>query len=397
MKKTTLFLFIFILNVFQLPAQATWTQKADHLGAARYDFAGFAAGGNGYIGGGRYAGPFNSISEWQQFNPSTNTWSIMTPMPYPYTALSAFEVGGFGYVMNGVNDAFYDYDTYKYNHLGNNWSTLASMTYPRLYSASTANGAKGYVIGGYGFSAEALRDLWEYNPVLDLWTEKDTLPLIAARYNATAFSITGNIYVFGGWGDIGYLNDLWKYDTTSGHWAQASPLPSAGRAQSLSFVLNDEAYVVGGTSNGGNLKEVWKYNAVNDAWQQQTDFPGTNAPLLGAAFVLNGKGYIVSANGTSECWEFDPGTVNVDAVGKNEFNLSLYPNPLQTSSSLDFSGNFQAPLQVEIYNSCCEKLSSLQSNGKRLVIDRSEYKNGIYFLRVRDHASIVKTIKFVVQ
>ncbi|MFN8395921.1 MAG: kelch repeat-containing protein [Bacteroidia bacterium] len=235
-----------LLQIGAVQGQPIWTQKADHLGAARYDFAGFSANGKGYIGGGRYAGPFNAISEWQEFNPLMNSWSMVAAMPLPYTGLNAFEVGGYGYVCNGVNDITYNYDTQRYNHLGNNWGTFAAMNYPRLHAASASNGAKGYIIGGYGFMAEPLRDLWEYDPILDSWTERDTLPFAAARYNATAFSIDGNVFLFGGWNDVDYLSDLWKYDTTTMHWTQVSSMPATGRELSLAMVLNGEAYIVGG-------------------------------------------------------------------------------------------------------------------------------------------------------
>ena len=139
------------LNIFMIQAQVVWTQKSNHLGAARLAYAGFSINGKGYFGGGAYGGSFNAISEWQEFNPLLNSWNIITPMIYPFKGLTAFEIGGFGYVANGVNTAFYNYDTFKYNQAGNNWSTLSSLVYPRLYSTSTANGSKGFIIGGYAF------------------------------------------------------------------------------------------------------------------------------------------------------------------------------------------------------------------------------------------------------
>ena len=383
MKNVYLFVTIFFIVCYvEVLAQLTWTQKANHLNAARYDFAGFSINNKGYIGGGRFAGPFNSLSEWQEFNPITNTWTLVTPMPYPYTGLSAFEVGGYGYVTNGVNSAFYDYDTYRYNHLGNNWATLSAMTYPRLYSACTSNGVKGYVICGYGFSAEPLSDLWEYDPVLDTWTEKDTLPSTAARYYATAFSISGNIYLFGGVNDTACLNDLWKYTPATDQWTQMTSLPSAGREQCLSVVLNNEAYIIGGIPwSGPDLKEVWKYNASTDSWLQLANFPGVNAPFGGTAFTINGKGYIVPGNGTTECWELDPGSITSENENNLRSDFLLFPNPV--SNKLHVIG-ISANAEIQIYNWAGEKIPTSSFRRGKNEIDVKDFPAGIYSVRILD-------------
>ncbi|MCX6276427.1 MAG: T9SS type A sorting domain-containing protein, partial [Bacteroidetes bacterium] len=384
-KLLVLSIFITALN-FPVLSQPVWTQKSNYSGVARFDFAGFSLNGKGYIGGGRYGGPFNSISEWQEYNPVSDSWNIITPMTYPFTALSAFEIAGTGYVMNGVNDAFYNYDTFRYNQAGNNWSTGAQNNYPRLYASGVSNGVKGYIIGGYGFSAESLNDLWEYNPVLDAWTEKDTLPLSAARYYASAFSILGNVYVFGGTNDFGNLNDLWKYDTATTHWTQMSSMPSVERMQSLSFVINNEAYVVGGSLNGTNSKEVWKYDAITDTWTALPDFPGLNAPFGGVAFTINGKGYIVTGNGTSECWEFDPGINNTTENPAESITVSLSPNPVVGISVLQFKERNTAGYTIEITNSLGVIVKTLRTNLTEVFIDRKELTTGIYFARIHDQS-----------
>jgi N-acetylneuraminic acid mutarotase len=394
---TTIITALFILLVFNVKSQPVWTQKADYLDTARYDFAGFSANSKGYIGGGRYSGPFNSLSQWQQYDPLTNTWSIAAAMPHPYTGLSAFNAGGYGYVVDGLNISSYDYDTYKYNHTGNNWSTLAAMTYPRLYAASAASGNFGYIIGGYGYSHEPLRDLWEYNSVTDTWTEKDTLPLTAARYYATAFSISGNIYIFGGTDGTNFFNNLWKYNPSGNTWTLMAPMPAAGRQQCMSFVMHNEAYIVGGTPNGPNLKEVWKYTPSTDSWSQLIDFPGANAPYGGVAFVISGKAYIACGNGTKECWEYDPGPDNVCELNTFKESLSVYPNPVVNTSVIELPESYKYPLMVDIYNSFGEMIKSISSNTNLININQSDFSKGIYFVKIKDKNSNLQATKFIVQ
>jgi hypothetical protein len=72
MKKITCFIVFSLLLHAAGICQPTWTQKADHSGAPRYDFAGFSLNGKGYIGGGRYGGAFNALSEWQVYDPASD-------------------------------------------------------------------------------------------------------------------------------------------------------------------------------------------------------------------------------------------------------------------------------------------------------------------------------------
>jgi N-acetylneuraminic acid mutarotase len=230
-----------------------------------------------------------------------------------------------------------------------------------------------------------------------VWTEKDTLPLLAARYNATAFSVNGNIYVFGGWDDMNYLNDLWKYDTSTNHWTPMDTMPAAGREQSLSFVLNGEAYIVGGASAAGTLKEVWKYNVTNNTWLQLADFPGTNAPVGGAAFTISGKGYIVPANGTVECWEFDLVTGDIQAESKVSPMINVNPNPVVNISALDIPPEFISPYQIDIYSSYGKKIKSINTYNNKISLMNNDFSKGIYFLRVRDRMSRSGVINFIIQ
>ncbi len=384
MKKTILLSAVICVYCFGIVSAQTWTQKSNHLGAARYDYAGFSINGKGYIGGGRYAGPFNSLSEWQEYTQATDTWTVVTPLSSPFTGLSAFSINGYGYVANGVNDITYNYDTYKYNQAGNNWATLSSMPYPRLYAASTATATKGYSIGGYGFSAEALADLWEYNPVLDLWTEKDTLPLAAARYNATAFSIDGAVYVFGGTDGNSVLNDLWRYDTLTNHWTAMAPMPATGREYSISFVINNEAYIIGGSTSSS---EVWKYSPSNNSWLQLPNFPRVHAPVGGVAFTINGKGYIVPANGTSECWEFTPVTASITDNISNNDGVSLFPNPFSDFINLKVSTS-PKDIPFSIYDISGRLVYTGKLENETSLINTSNLSKGIYVLKVGEQGLI---------
>ncbi|HEY3388878.1 MAG TPA: kelch repeat-containing protein [Prolixibacteraceae bacterium] len=287
-------------------SQGVWMQKADYMGGARYDFVGYALNNKGFIGTGRHSGYFSYLADWQEFDPVLNTWVTKPSLPMPIMGGTGFAAANKGYIACGANDRSYIYDTYEFDTLTNVWNTKALLNMPRQRATGVGAGALGYIIGGYNVMGGAMNDCWEYNQPLDTWSQRASLPLSASRYYAAGFSVNGKVYIFGGTAGINYLSDLWEFDTANNTWTQKSSLPGAGRTQSMAFVINNEAYVIGGVNFSGYLHECWKYNPVSDSWIQLPDFPGTRGVAGGAGFTINGLGYIVSGNGTSECWEYNP-------------------------------------------------------------------------------------------
>ncbi len=295
-----------IVSKSLLLPQGVWTQKANYIGGNRYDFIGYALDNKGYIGTGSHRGYFSILGDWMTFDPVLNTWEMKASLPIVIRGGTGFTAGNKGYAVCGANDRTYIYDTYEYDTLANNWSAKAFIYIPRQRATGVSAGDLGYVIGGYSGSGGPLNDCWEYNQPLNTWSQRESLPLSASRYYSSGFSINGKVYVFGGTAGINHLNDLWEFDTVSNTWTQKAFLPSMGRKQAIAFVINNEAYVVGGYNYSGYLKECWKYNAASDLWTSMPDFPGTTGPAGGVGFTINGLGYIVCGNGTSECWEYNP-------------------------------------------------------------------------------------------
>jgi N-acetylneuraminic acid mutarotase len=337
------FLFLLMIASF-IQAQGTWTQKTSMLGTPRYDFTGCAIGSKGYAGTGTHGGLYSFLSDWQEFDPVANTWTQVAPLPYPFKGCTGFEASGYGYVTGGVNDAFFNYDTYEYNALGNNWSTVTPFPNVRLIATGISAIAYGFIVGGYDVTALPMNDAWMYSQPANTWTQMADLPLSAARYYATGFFWDNLVYVFGGNNGMNSLNDLWALDPVGNTWAQKTSLPGTGRSECMSFMIGDKAYIVGGLPDGGGpaMKEVWEYTPATDSWLQLPDFPGANAPAGGVGFTINGMGYIVCGYTSTECWEFDP---PITATGEPlPATFTIYPNPVSDIASIQMSNPFSGTL-----------------------------------------------------
>lgn len=385
-------------------AQGVWTQKADYLNGTRFDFVGYASNNKGYIGAGRHSWYNSYLADWMEFDPVLNTWVQKAPLPMPTSGATAFNAANKGYVTTGANDRTYIYDIYESDSLANNWYSKAFAYIPRQRATGVGVGNMGYVIGGYNVMGGSMNDCWEYNQPLDTWTEKASLPLLASRYYATGFSLNGKVYVFGGTAGISILNDLWEFDPTNNIWTEKASLPGMGRRQAISFVINNEAYVIGGYNYFGYLKECWKYNANSDQWTKLDDFPGLRGPAGGVGFTINGLGYIVCGNGTSECWEFDPQILksasllssNGAATDKMKSSvLNVFPNPATTKVYVNIPEGIVGK-SVTIYTISGEIVQQdIQMLNPGDAIDISKFQPGVYFVTVQTSEGTKLNAKFV--
>jgi N-acetylneuraminic acid mutarotase len=118
--------------------------------------------------------------------------------------------------------------------------------------AWTDSSGKLWLFGGYGSSstitADYLNDLWSFNPATDEWTwvagsntdpGNGAAPVYGVRgvsaaantpgarsYASSWVDGSGDLWLFGGFGNAvgfqGNLNDLWKFDVSSGQWTWMS-------------------------------------------------------------------------------------------------------------------------------------------------------------------------------
>lgn len=164
-----------------------------------------------------------------------------------------------------------------------------------------------WMYGGYGHGSTVagnLNDMWKYNPSTNAWTWMSGDPIIdqkasygilgneaasnkpGSRYVGNSWKEpNGNLWMFGGFGyddtNAGYLNDLWKYNTTTNRWTWVKGDASidqtavygtmgmpdednkaGGRTASVSWSDGQgNAWFFGGTgydgSASGNLNDLW--------------------------------------------------------------------------------------------------------------------------------------------
>lgn len=232
----------------------------------------------------------------------------------------AFGMNGKGYFGLGTNAygrSLSYKDLWEYDPVDNTWTQ--KQDFPgdsKRYAVSFEIDGKIYVGTGQGLDYK--KDFWKYDPVADEWTALADFPG-EARLLATAFVIDGKGYVGMGEAETGVTGNFWKYDPTTDTWQSIPRFPGKSRAAAMSFVINGEGYVGLGYSNEELFRDIWKYNPNTNTWIQQEDFLG-EARSYSRGFALNNKGYVAFGytreESKTDIWEYDVTVDNWIKVSK---------------------------------------------------------------------------------
>lgn len=181
-----------------------------------------------------------------------------------------------------------------------------------------------YVFGGRDATHKELNELYSFDTCTNKWTllsNGETGP--AARSYHSMASDQRRIYVFGGCGDAGRLNDLWAYGVLDGKWMKfqlpgenCKPRGGPGLAVSLGKI-----WVVYGFS-GVELDDVHYYDPINEKWiQVETKGQKPTARSVFSSFGI-GK-YIIIYGG-----EIDPS--DLGHLGAGKFAAEVYALDTET-------------------------------------------------------------------
>ena len=228
-----------------------WTQAApvaiDHYGGFMDSDGTFA-----YEGGGYSFSAGGTINQFGKFNPATNTWTPLAPVPdltnaeasgvYAPNVNKLFVFGGddptTGTVVNTTR--IYDIAT-------NTWSTGTPMPDVRAFMGSGYFNGKIYLVGGYttGNVDPSFGQVWEYDPVANTFnTSRMSMP---ATLGGPGFGIiNGHIYIAGGRNLANTnLNTLYDYDIAANTWTTRANMPSGVNVPG-SAVIAGKLWVFGG-------------------------------------------------------------------------------------------------------------------------------------------------------
>jgi hypothetical protein len=191
-----------------------------------------------------------------------------------------------------------------------------------------------YFVIGLGSDGEKyLNDFWFFDFNTIKWDKYDG-PLNSREQAAFIFDESnGFLYIHGGYGDNGTLNDLWKFNLVDKTWVRLTDGPQLKGHRG--FIYNNELYFICGEENGIFLDTIYKYNITNDVWELY-DRIGLYRTEISIG-IINDKVYIYGGRDDSgylsEIWEYDIITKTKvqktsDVVGKANSSYLVKDNKL---------------------------------------------------------------------
>jgi N-acetylneuraminic acid mutarotase len=302
------------------PATDKWTKKqpmprpAHHAALAAvngkiYVFGGFVAPANTAVPVGAAWEP---IADAYEFNPATDSWKPLPPLPGKRGSAIAAEVGGKIYViggattMEGSKDPFFTAfgparvlgTNEVYDPATNKWESRNPMSVPRNHAFSGVVNGKIYVIGGrtgHGFilSATNTNVVEEYDPVSNMWSiPKERMP--TARSGGASGTDGRRIYVAGGevttTALVGAYRAVEAYDPATNSWTALPSMPMPRHGVAGAVIGNRFHLVSGMIQSAGALTfldpTLSTHTAMHDILELQFGAPPPTAAAAKSAAPL---------------------------------------------------------------------------------------------------------------
>lgn len=141
-----------------------------------------------------------------------------------------------------------------------------------------------YIYGGFDLNTKTYSSaLWRANlryGELD-WELIQLESPAGKRAGHTSILYQDSLYIFGGQNEDGYLSDLWRYDFLTAEWIRCymwsdkSYFPSARIGHVAVYWSDEGMYIWGGYGEHGFVNDMWRFDLQEEKWEQI--FQGTVA------------------------------------------------------------------------------------------------------------------------
>jgi N-acetylneuraminic acid mutarotase len=256
-----------------------WQMRSD-MTVGRHALSGAAVGGHIYsMGGcGTSCSPSDAHNTVERYNPTTDTWEKVAPMPTARHSLSCAVVDGYIYAIGG-HVANSRSENQRYDPSTNTWQSMASKPTAVSGCGVAAFSGKIYAFGGnrYG-SYQSVIEM--YDPQTNTWQSVGNMPAAGNPWRAA--TLGDKIYVR----QTAFTDTVWAYDPVAGTWDTSLPRLNIARSCSELVAVGDYLFAIGGGTAGGPLASVewWTPGALNWTLDESLNIPRHQ---FGAAAIGN--------------------------------------------------------------------------------------------------------------
>jgi N-acetylneuraminic acid mutarotase len=293
-------------------ATGIWSRKADlpvprgHISASTFPLNGKIITVGGSVVGSNGGNPSNTLFE---YDPATNAWRTLTPLPGARKSPVADIINGTIVVNGGRTTSAPSTTTWSGVLAGSPatttgaWSTAAAAPQSVLDAGGTELGGKIYLVGGKT-SAGPHNTVRVFDPSSQVWTTLASKPGTAVE-NPAVVGHNGMLYSVGGSSGAftGAVNSLYRFNPATNTWTTLPSMPTA-RGGAAAVVVNGVIWVVGGmNSSGASLNTTERFDIATGRWSSgpamitPRDNPGL-AVVNGTIYAFGGRTRL--SNGTEQ-------------------------------------------------------------------------------------------------
>jgi N-acetylneuraminic acid mutarotase len=348
---------------------------------------------NIYLVAGNHA-QYTESSDFYRYDISENKWYQQSNLPRVMGQLAVAEVAGKIFAIGGSS---FSNTNYVYNPETNSWDSVAPMPTARQGIDCGIVDDKIYVIGGVISSdgtfntASIVKKNEVYDPATNTWSEKTSIPTL--RNNPAIVTMDSLVYVIAG---AGSPSDIWKnigtvecYNPKTDSWITKSNLPIKPLKPGAVMVNNTIVVLGGMDANNNSLSTVLIYNKENDTWKSITPLPKVN--YVGAYASVGNKIYVIGGSNSTptETYYSDvyEGTL-IDSVPssvntfKSEYDLNIFPNPVRDKFTISFGNSIQHANVAIFTLDGRQMVTQTFHSASSETIDLSDFSAGMYFVRI---------------
>src|SRR6267378_3509669 len=299
-------------------AQGKWTKLAAFPEPAE-ELLGASAGGKMYVFCGLAPG-WKPIGMVYEYDPSGDKWTKKSAMPLASHHVAFTEhkgkiyaFGGFVLPQSGPAAWVPIDNAWEYDPATDSWKALAPLPTKRGSPVAVTVGDKMYVIGGSTPGPKetsvplpgthwALGSVEEYDPAANTWRQRSPMP--TSRNHAIAGVVNGKIYVIGGRvGAAGIsaasnTNVVEQYDPATDSWGTVRARMPTARSAMASGVHGGRIYVTGGEFQDSQMMATFRsleaYDPATNNWTILPNMPVGRHGLAGA--VVGNRLHMVSGD-----------------------------------------------------------------------------------------------------
>ena len=326
----------------------SWNTKTsmNHVRAA---FGVAAVDGKIYaIGGYTDYDTFLNVNE--RYDPKTDKWTILAAMPTPRQGFNIIACNDKIYCMGGTiyeNGQWFSCKANEvYDPVTNSWSAMASTPFEgAAMMVQTVNGKIFVIVGGVGLAGE----LYQYDPVTDLWTQKDKPPRVDFTSSAVVndkIIVYCNLYYW--MSPFEAITRMYDVETDTWSVMKTQPFVSTLIQDSYRYPPVYTLASSGATTGLFAPQRIYSFfegktfvhDPISDTWSTAKDTPATIADNTAvvvvntAVAVVDDVFYVIGSNFTEQ---YVP-------IGYSTTPLSSEPTPLPSEPSTSESTSFRALL-----------------------------------------------------